>query len=181
MTAALENIRIVFADGTLVPSEPPSQDRVQRSVKRVLDDTALCAWATVTPDGHAHINTGYFGHSEALELYLLSHPGSGHSQNLATNSSMAVAVFASAQNWSEPGRGIQLFGKCEQITGSDAVDAEHIYVQRFPAYAIWKATLRTGDPALDYRFYRFIANRVKILDEAEFGDAVWVQAEVVRD
>jgi hypothetical protein len=44
-----------------------------------------------------------------------------------------------------------------------------------------QAALKPGDPAGEYRFYRFVPERVKILDEAEFGDAVFVQADIVRD
>ena len=55
-----------------------------------------------------------------------------------------------------------------------------VYGHRFTAYAAWKAALKPGDPAGQYRFYRFVPERVKILDEAEFGDAVFVQAAIVR-
>lgn len=44
----------------------------------------------------------------------------------ATNASMAVAVFASPQNWTDPGRGIQLFGTCREVSDADAHDAEHL-------------------------------------------------------
>jgi len=181
MSAALINIRTVRVDGTSISSEPPpSLDRVLRSLYGILDETTLCAWATVTANSHAHVNTGYFAYSDRLEICLLSHPGSVHCRNIETNPSMAVAVFSSAQNWMQPGRGIQLFGACMQVEGADAAEVGRIYGQRFPAIANWKAALKAGDPALDYRFYRFVADSVKILDEAEFGDAVWVQAGIVR-
>ena len=180
MGAALANIRTVSVDGASMPSEPPALERVERSLYTVLDDTALCAWATVTARRAAHVNTAYFAYSDRLELCFLSHPGSLHCRNVALNPSMAVAVFASGQNWTEPGRGIQLFGTCVQLAGADAAEAERMYGRRFPAYAQWKAALKPGDRALAYRFYLFAADRVKILDETAFGDAVWVEAEIVR-
>jgi uncharacterized protein YhbP (UPF0306 family) len=180
MSAVLTNIRTIGVDGMSIATEAPSLDRVHRSLYRVLDDTPLCAWATVTADRHAHIHTGYFAHSDRLELYPLSHPGSVHCRNVIANPSMAVAVFASAQNWTQPGCGTQLFGTCRPVASADAAEVERIYARRFPAYANWKTTLKAGDPALNYRFYRFIPDHVKILDEAEFGDAVWIQAEIVR-
>jgi hypothetical protein len=135
----------------------------------------------VGSDDRAHINTGYFARSDALELWLLSHPSSLHCRNIVTNPSMAVAVYASAQHWTDPGRGLQLFGTCTQVAGDEAPQAERTYVNRFPAYADWKVRLKPGDPALDYRFYRFLPVSAKLLDEDEFGDAVWVQADIVRD
>lgn len=175
----LANIRSVGADGAPIASEMPVAERPLPSVWRVLVSTPLAAWATVAADGHAHVNTGYFAFSDALHLYLLSHPGSRHCRNIAANPSMAVAVFASAQNWTDPGRGVQLFGTCAPVSDADVADAERLYAQPFPAYAEWKRALKSGDPALEYRFYRFVAERMKVLDEAEFGDAVFVEASVV--
>ncbi len=181
MPVSLVNVRSVRVDGTPLPSEAPGADRLRRAVDRVLGGTPLCAWSTVIPDGTAHVNIGYFAYSDELHLYLLSHPRSLHCRNVAANPTMAVAVYASTQNWADPGRGIQLFGTCGPVPDSRAFEAERIYGARFGAYAGWKAALKAGDPAVDYRLYRFVPDAVKILDEAEFGDGVLVLADVARE
>lgn len=180
VAASFQNISATGVDGAPIAGEPPSADRVSRAVARVLEGTGLCAWATVTEQGRAHINIGYFAESADLQFYLLSHPASLHCRNLATNASMAVAVFVSPQDWTAPGRGIQLFGSCMEVGADDEREAERVYEHRYAAYAQWKAALKPGDPAGQFRFYRFVPERVKILDEAEFGDAVFVQAKIVR-
>jgi uncharacterized protein YhbP (UPF0306 family) len=180
MPASFVSIRPVSVDGVPLPSEPPAADRVHRAVYGILDETPLCSWSTVTASGQAHVNIGYFAHSDDLHLYLLSHPGSLHCRNILANASMAVAVFPSAQNWTDSGRGIQLFGTCAPVGDTDASEADRVYSNRYPAYPEWKARLKAGDPALVYRFYRFVTDRVKILDEAEFGDAVFVVADIAR-
>ena len=180
MRAALVNIRPVGSDGTLLASPPPSADRVCHAVTRTLNATTLCAWSTVLPDGTAHINIGYFAYTDDLFLYLLSHPASVHCRNLAANPTMAVAVFSTAQTWTDPGRGVQLFGICREVAPADTRDAERVYGGRFEGFPGWKSTLAPGDPAVDYRFYRFVPDRLKILDEAEFGDAVFVTADIAR-
>jgi uncharacterized protein YhbP (UPF0306 family) len=180
VTASFQSISANAVDGAPIAGQPPSADRVGRSVARVLEETGLCAWATVTQEGRAHINIGYFAQSADFHLYLLSHPASLHCRNVATNASTAVAVFVSPQDWTAPGRGVQLFGHCTEVGGDDVRDAERVYGHRYTAYAAWKATQQPSDPAREYRFYRFVPERVKILDEAEFGDAVFVQAEIVR-
>jgi uncharacterized protein YhbP (UPF0306 family) len=167
-------------DGSRLPMDPPSTNVIDRSLSRLLDSTSLCAWATVTPDTTAHINIGYFAHSDQLDLYLLSHPGSLHCRNLQANASMAVAIFPSAQSWTEPGRGVQLFGTCESVADANVSDAEEVYARRFPAYAVWMSTLEASDLARSYRFWRFVPTRLKILDEPEFGDAVFIEASIVR-
>jgi uncharacterized protein YhbP (UPF0306 family) len=157
-----------------------SDDQVWRSVLPILDGSPLCSIATVTAEGRAHINTAYFSYSDQLELYFLSHPASRHCRNLASNSSMAVTVFSTQQEWTDPGRGVQLFGSCEATSGSAAGEAERSYRRRFAGYETWKAALADGDVARQYRFYRFDAAAVKILDEQNLGDAVFVCASVRR-
>ena len=168
----------IRVDGTPSEVEGLTAERVRRSIMRVLDGTPLGAWATITIGGEAHVNTAYYSYSEDLVLYFMSHPQSLHCLNVSANSSMAVAIFASEQKWTDPGRGLQLFGRCDQLTGGDAEIAERAYGQRFRAYADWKGSLKSGDAAMDYRFYRFVPHTVKVLDEAEFGDAVWVEVQV---
>lgn len=51
MTAQFESIRPVGVDGAALPIDAPSSHRVERSVGRVLEQTGLCAWATVTGRG----------------------------------------------------------------------------------------------------------------------------------
>jgi uncharacterized protein YhbP (UPF0306 family) len=152
---------------------------IERAVYRALHETTLSAWSTVTPEGKAHVNIGYFAYAEQFELYLLSHPNSVHSRNLQSNPSMAVAVYTSTQRWTDPGRGIQLFGSCVEAAGADLARAQQVYGERFPDFAVWKAALSPGDPARDYHLYSFTAHKLKILDESEFGDAVFVEVDVV--
>jgi uncharacterized protein YhbP (UPF0306 family) len=178
MSTTFTQMRAIRVDGTPSEIEGLTAERVRRSIIRVLDETTLAAWATITSGGEAHVNTAYYSYSEDLVLYFMSHPQSLHCLNVSANSSMAVAIFASEQKWTDPGRGLQLFGRCDQLRGEDAVTAKRAYGQRFRAYADWKGSLKPGDAALDYRFYRFVPHTVKVLDEAEFGDAVWVEVQV---
>lgn len=63
---------------------------------------------------------------------------------------------SSPQDWTAPARGIQLFGSCTEIGGDAICDAERVYEHRYTAYGQWKAALNPGDPAGQYRFYRFV-------------------------
>jgi uncharacterized protein YhbP (UPF0306 family) len=178
MSTTFTQTRAISVDGTPSEVEGLTAERVRRSIIRVLDGTPLGAWATITRGGEAHVNTAYYSYSEDLVLYFISHPQSLHCLNLSANSSMAVAIFASEQKWTDSGRGLQLFGRCDQLKGGDAETAERVYGQRFRAYADWKGSLKPGDAGLAYGFYRFVPRMVKVLDEAEFGDAVWIEVQV---
>jgi len=73
-----------------------------------------------------------------------------------------------------------LFGTAEEVSGAAAREAERRYETRFPLYPAWRASLTEDDVAREYRFYRIVVSRVKILDEAELGDGLVVRATIVR-
>jgi uncharacterized protein YhbP (UPF0306 family) len=166
------------AAGALL-GKPVSEEQVRRAVLDILEANPLCSLSTVTPDNRAYINTAYFCYSEELEFYFLSHPRSTHCQNVAANSSMAMAIFSSKQEWLGPDRGVQLFGTAIQAENTEASKAEELYAQRFSAYRNWRSA-GLGKLESEYRFYRFVALRLKVLDEVSLGDAVFVSAAVDR-
>lgn len=178
--ARLANIQARGVAGVLHPARRISAWRLRRRVLGILEENVLCAIATVTSGRRPHVNTAYFCFSDDLELHFLSHPGSLHCRNLSRNRSMGVAVFSTSQRWGGPDRGVQLFGRCRQARGSQAIEAERLYGRRFAAYARWRARLGRNDPARRYRFYRFVPARLKVLDERAFGGAVFVSAGVKR-
>ena len=162
-----------------------SDDRIRRSISRILRENVLCSMSTLSPGNRPHINTAYFCYTPELELYFLSDPSSQHCRNLERNPALAMTIFRSAQAWGGQDRGIQLFGTCRRTRGRGAQDAERWYAARFSSYAKWMKGLSPAEQrqaALlrSYAFYRFLPRRIKILDEREFGGAMFVTAAVVR-
>lgn len=174
----LTNITAQNVAGTRL-DKPLSEEHVRQVVFNILEDNTLCSMGTVTPDGLAHVNTVYFCYSDELELYFLSHTRSTHCRNLATNSSMAVAIYILNQQWLGPDRGLQLFGTGIQAEGTGASKAEELFAQRFSAYKNWKDA-HSDEFNSGYRFYRFVVLSLKVLDEANLREALFVSAVVQR-
>jgi uncharacterized protein YhbP (UPF0306 family) len=143
-----------------------AQARIRSLAEDLLEASTLCAIATVTPSGRAHVNTAYFAWADDLRIVWLSEPRARHSRNLGSNPSAAVSVFDSSQTWGEADRGIQLFGAAR--AGSD--DAEAVYGRRFSQYE--EAELSA------YRFYELVPQRLKLFDEPSLGRGVFVTARV---
>jgi len=165
--------------------KPFSEERIRRSVSRVLRENVLCSMSTVGPGHRPHINTAYFCYTPDLELYFLSVSSSRHCRNLERDTSVAMTIFRSAQEWGGQDRGLQLFGTCRRTRGRGAREAERHYAARFSPYAKWMNGLspaERGHAALlrSYAFYRFLPRGIKILDKREFGGAIFVTAAVVR-
>jgi uncharacterized protein YhbP (UPF0306 family) len=145
-----------------------SSPRLASAARRLLNAAKLCAIATVSPGGRAHVNTAYFAWSPTFDLVWLSAPQARHSRNLRRNSAAAVAVYDSRQSWGGRDRGIQLFGSARELGGAAARAAEQLYARRFHAYAA--ADLGA------YRFYQLRPRHVKLFDERAFGGGVFVTA-----
>jgi len=168
----------VDASGAHIEVQRLSEERARRSLFRILKSNMLCSMATVTAVGRAHINTAYFSFTRDLVLYFLSHPSSTHCRNLATNPSIAIAVFSSRQIWSGPDQGLQLFGICHQAERAHAKRAAESYGERFRQFLKWKSKLTPDDPAREYQWYEFVPNYIKVFDEKAFGEAVFVCVDV---
>jgi uncharacterized protein YhbP (UPF0306 family) len=137
-----------------------------RTARGLLDASTLCAIATVSPGGSAHVNTAYFAWTPEFELVWMSEPRARHSRNIRANGSVAIAVFDSTQAWGRPDRGIQLHGSAREATD----ESDSAYAERFPDF-------RPGELGA-YRFYRFRPRRLKLFDEQELGPGRFVTARI---
>ena len=160
-----------------------SSARVFEAVSRILEANALCSMATRTDAGVLDINAAFFSYSSDLELFFLSNPASAHCRNVAHGGPMAVAVFDGRQEWGQAHAGLQLFGTAGPAASGQTERARASYAARFPRY--FDLVMRAGEDSeatsrLDLlRFFLFRPSRVKLLDEREFGEDVYVTAEVV--
>lgn len=137
----------------------------------LLDASTLCAIASVTPRGRAHVNTAYFAWTPTFELVWLSDPEAAHSRNIRADGTVAIAVYDSAQSWGGADRGIQLFGAARELAGGAVRRWEAVYADRFPEY---------GDVTA-YRLYRFRPRRLKVFDESTLGAGIFVTADVAGE
>jgi uncharacterized protein YhbP (UPF0306 family) len=152
-------------------SKHPPSSRLAVIARRLLDESKLCAIATITPGGRAHINTAYFAWGPEFEMVWLSAPDARHSRNVRANGSAAAAVFRSTQTWGGSDRGIQLFGRARELRGRASLEAERLYAKRFRAY-------EGNLPA--FRFYRLATRRMKLFDERVLGGGTFVTVGVQR-
>jgi uncharacterized protein YhbP (UPF0306 family) len=146
----------------------PATRRLVAMTRRLLDQSKLCAIATVSPGARAHVNTAYFAWGPSFEIVWLSAPEARHSRNIRANPSTAITVYRSTQTWGGSDCGIQLFGTARELRGRDARAAEQLYAARFKTYADIGA----------YRFYRLRPRRMKLFDEHALGGATFVTVAV---
>lgn len=146
--------------------------RLRRIARALLDAVPLCAIATVSAEGRAHVNTAYFAWSARFEIVWLSAPDAHHSRNLRWHPATAIAVFDTRQTWGGRDRGIQLFGIASESRGAPKRDTERLYARRFRDYE--PGSLEA------YCFYRFRPRTVKLFHEQLLGGGTFVTARVDR-
>lgn len=178
-SAILKRVAATNARGESVSADI-REERVLASVHRILDDSVLCSMSTVTRDNRAHINIAYVAYTDDLRLCFLSHPNALHCRNLDSNPSMAVSVYRSPQDWIAPDCGLQLFGFCRVATADECGSAAQVYGRRFAQYSSWATSLAEADAGREYQLFWFVAGELKLVDEREFGDGVFVTAIVQR-
>jgi uncharacterized protein YhbP (UPF0306 family) len=149
-----------------------SATRIRGLAHQLLDASMLCAIATVSPGGRAHVNTAYFAYTRDFEIVWISEPRARHSLNLQSSTTASVAVFDSHQTWGGDDRGIQLFGSAAQEVGAAAAYAKRAYARRFPGYV--------PDENSAYFPYRLGPRRMKLFDETTLGAGVFVTANVTQ-
>src|SRR5207237_3897113 len=102
-------VRIMYSMPVRRTAKHPPASRLAAMTRRLLDQSTLCAIATVSPGARAHVNTAYFAWGPAFEIVWLSAPEAQHSRNIRANPSAAVSVYRSTQTWGGSDHGIQLF------------------------------------------------------------------------
>lgn len=144
--------------------------RLRQVARALLDAAPLCAIATASADGRAHVNTAYFAWSPRFEIVWVSAPEADHSRHIARHRSVAIAVFDTHQTWGGRDRGIQLFGTASEARGSAHREASRLYARRFKDYEPGSL------PA--YGFCRFRPRAVKLFHERLLGGGTFVTAAV---
>jgi len=134
-----------------------------------MNASPLCALATVSPGGRAHINHMYFAWSDRFDVIWISDADSIHSRNLARNTSAAVTIYASNQVWGRRDRGIQLFGTARITRDREGLRA---YERRFRDFDAESNELPV---------YRFRPRAMKMFDERSLAPGTLVTARVTGD
>ncbi len=158
-------------------SEAVDTDEAIRAVLRVLEAEHLCALATVSPSAEAHINTCFFAYrADPLALWILTPPTTQHGSFMSVNTSVACAIYSTAQTWAKSKVGLQLRGRARQIDDNELAEPLATYTDRYPELLGILPDKKTL-VGLESRFYEIAIQQARLFDEPTFGTEVWVDLE----
>lgn len=152
------------------------KDRVRNSIEDILSENKLLSMSTVE-NVDPHINTAFYAFDSEFNLYILTPPETKHGKNLEENSSIAVDIHDSRQNWTDDKQGLQLFGEAEIVDNPSK--ALELYTERFPGMENVASDLDELEK-LDSSFYKITTERIKVFDEPRFGTETWITLKIIR-
>lgn len=157
-----------------------SDKKINESLFDILKSNTLLSLASVTPDSKAHINTLFYAFDDKLKLYVITDPKSDHSKNLKKNASVAIAIFNSQLKfWKDDVKGVQLFGKCYRTPIIQLSKATTRFIKRFPVFkSLVKNPKDFAKKAVAVKIHTIEVDRIKILDEARFGEENYIEAKI---
>lgn len=157
-----------------------SPDILMESVTSILGSNTLASLATASgADGMPCIATVFFSWTEDLKLYFLSDAKTVHGKNIIENPNVSVSVYDSTQEWASLKKGLQIYGTAVKTPVTEIPKTLASYAGRFSDLKKWVSAACDLNH-LDSRFFTITSEHIKIFDEPEFGEEVWIETLVER-
>jgi uncharacterized protein YhbP (UPF0306 family) len=155
-------------------------EKLNESLFDIVNKTSLLSMSTVCPSGDAHINVAYYAYDQYLNLYIITSPTTKHAINLLSNGSVAATVFDSHQKfWEDQMQGMQIFGICKKTSVMHVPRALKAFATRFPVFSsLISAPEDFAKKAVDVRLYSILPQKIKLFDEARFGEEVFIELQL---
>lgn len=148
-----------------------NQNETKELVKQFIESRFQMVIAT--NGEYPWIATVYYSFDEDLNLYFLSNPVTIHCNQIAKNPKVAVSISDSPQAASAKKKGIQIYGKAEQILEKDEI---------ISALNLWRKTLNVQSESYSYegmmknlidgRMYKITPKKIKF-----FNQEIWEEGQ----
>lgn len=159
-----------------------SDAQLHESILDILEKNALLAMATVK-SGESYINTAFYAYTDLLELLIFTEPSTQHSQNVAIQPSVAVALWNTPPIWGEQLQGLQLFGICQRVEErtETLTHAIRVFTERFPDFQHIIATPADfASGKTERKFYKITVQSLKLIDEPRFGRRKYITLQPMQ-
>jgi len=147
---------------------PKASDRLQASIRELLESQNTMTLATCGPDG-PWAAAVFFASDAGLNLYFVSDPRTRHGCDLMATERAAAAVHPDCNAWGEI-RGLQLEGAVAPLDGDAREAALKRYLVKFPQVRRLEEQPREGDETViatrlrQATLFRLIPERIRLID-----------------
>ena len=148
---------------------PHDHDAVLSSANALLAREHLAAFSVQGTHGPL-VWTAFFAVVEPRGIVVLTSRISNHGAQLHADTPVSLCVFERCSEWGNPIYGLQAAGV---VANSQPSQLSETYSRRFPQYAKW---VDDGGKT-QAEFLLIELRRIKLVDEARFGEEVFIEAE----
>ena len=150
------------------------------SIGDLLSRNDLGALATLRA-AEPHVATISFAFAKDLTVYFISAPTDVHTQDIALNPSVALAIWTTPETWGKDLQGLQIFGRCDELkVGVELVGAMRLYLSRFPAFTALLKNPGEFKAGAATRMFAVRPLRLRLIDEPRFGYRTFIDMNVAR-
>ncbi len=134
---------------------------IAATLRSFLREQLTLSLATVDDAGLPSAANLYFAPDDALNLYFVSDPASGHGRNIERHGHIAATVYEPVAMWQRI-RGVQLHGHATLIDPGDFAVVWKTYLDKFPHIAEIESTVRAQQfYVIHPTWFRWIDNAVR--------------------
>jgi uncharacterized protein YhbP (UPF0306 family) len=154
------------------------ENKLKNSIRRILDENKLMFLATTNKSKNPESCAVYYCFDEYFNLYFWTDKDSRHSKNILKKGEVAVSIASCSQKWGSFLKGLQIQGKCVEVSKLKIVLPAKLYMKRFPKV---KSLIKNPKDFLkkyDSTMFVIKPKWFKILDEKTFGREIWKEAFV---
>lgn len=143
------------------------------SINLIVQEVQLMALSVGS--GVSNVCPVYFALYDDTSFCFVLNLNSRHAKLLGGTDAASVAIYNSSQLRAKPKAGIQMTGSCKQASIAESIKARERFAERFPEdienTTVTEAVARTMG---GLRFFIFVPNEIKILDESRFGEETYI-------
>lgn len=150
-----------------------SETALGDSINLILQEVQLMSLSV--GNGETNVCPVYFSLYDDATLCFVLNLNSRHASLLGKTDAASVAIYNSNQPRTKPKAGIQMAGSCKQASIAESLKARERFAERFPENIDSKNVTEAVARAMaGLRFYLFVPNEIKILDESRFGEETYI-------
>ena len=157
-------------------------NKIIDSVYNILESNKLLALSTLNKiDNQPNVCCVYYVFDDKLNLYFWTDPNSQHSKNISKNHKIAVDIYDSHQEWGSLLKGLQIFGISMPVSQKEVLFSGALYLKRFMKASKFIKSLKDfNSKKFDSKIYKIVINKIKVLDEANFGKEIYKELIIKR-
>ncbi|MEK6898106.1 MAG: hypothetical protein AABX28_01980 [Nanoarchaeota archaeon] len=157
--------------------EPPNEidkkdvNKIVKSALDILETNSLLSLSTFDEKNkQPSVCSVYYAFDNDFNLYIWTDPKSQHSKNTIKNYKIGADIYDSHQEWGELLKGLQIEGKIYSLSNKELLVGGSLYLKRYLKASNFIKNIKDfNSTKFESKLYKIMIDKIKVLDEENFG------------